>query len=91
MKQWTKGSYATKNAIICEGLIVCEITEHRLDPKLTEENFNLIEAAPDMFRALKNLVDQALEKYPHFEDTRGQANIERAVKALYKAAGIPRS
>lgn len=44
-------------------------------PKLLRENEQLREA-------LKTLIDQAEEVYPHFESPRGQANIKNAKAAL---------
>lgn len=48
---------------------------------------NLIAQAPRLLAALKTLVDQAQEKYPHFESERGQKNIALALLAIQAAEG----
>jgi hypothetical protein len=50
-----------------------------------EENANLCAAAPDLLEALKIMVAHAQEKYPHFENERGQKDIEQSLKAIEKA------
>lgn len=50
-----------------------------------EANAHLIAAAPDLLAALKDLLDQADETYPHFESPRGTANRMLARAAIEKA------
>ena len=52
-----------------------------------EANARLIASSPELLEALAVLIDHAKEAYPHFEDTRGKADIRKAEAAIAKAEG----